>query len=284
MASGWASGLPKHIGINAFASSKANIQAYIPTLTAAGMTVWAWTLTRRSDVAWLQAAGCTGFFTDEPVYNAAAGAVNTSGQDPTAIAAVWPHGTLSDDTNLGRGNVAHGGVQLDWVSSNSTQQWVCYGSLCPVANAASTYTVVTNITYDQLDTDTTRWAGLYICCPDDAITTGIIGVGAGLVNGYTIILRITGQLAVFVNNGGGTQTQAQVGSNQATQAISAGQVARLSVQVTPTTIVITPTVNGTGYGPFTFTDSAYRGGYIHIGKAVGAATKLVCTHKNVSAA
>lgn len=290
MASGWGAGLPHNVGINAFASTKANIQAYVPTLTAGpyDYTVWGWTLCRRSDVAWLQAAGVTGFFTDEPIYNAATGPVNPSGKDPTSIPspapAVWPHGTLPADLNEGRGNINNGGVQLDYTVTNSSQQWVCYGSLCPIANAASTYTISDTITYSTLDTDTSRWAGLYICCPDDSVTSGIIGTGTGLVNGYTIILRITGQLAVFRNNGGATQTQSQVGSSQSTQAISAGQSAVLSVQVTSSQIIITPTVNGTGYGPFTFSDSTYRGGYFHIGKAWGSSTKLIATHKSVTAA
>jgi len=285
MAAGWGAGLPQNVGINAFGGTQAQIQAYIPALVSAGFRVWAWTVIRRSDAAWLQAAGCSLLITDEPVYLPSATAVSTSGQDPTAISATWPHGILPPyNIAYGRGNVAHGGVQLDYVpASGSLQYWVTYGSLCPAAG--TTYTIQASIAYDQLDSDTSRWAGLYVCCPDDSVTTGSAGTSPGFANGYTIILRQTGQLACYLDNGGATQTQSQVGSSQSTTAITvAGTVATVAVAVSPTALAVTVTIASTAYGPFTFTDSTYRGGYFHIGKACGSSgTRLICTFKNVSA-
>lgn len=286
-ANGWGAGLPHHVGINAFGSTQANIVTYIGTLIAAGFKVWVYTVIRRSDVAWLQAAGVMGFVTDEPVYLPATAPVNTSGQDPTAFG-VWPHGSLVNyNIAFQRGHLVNGGLQLDYVPNSGSQTLfsVAHGQLCPIVNAASTYTINATIVYDQLDADSTRWAGIYICCPDDSVTSGTVGQGPGIVNGYTVIVRQSGQIVVTKGNGGGTQTSSQVGSNQSTQAISAGQSVQLQIQVTPTTIVVTPTVNGTPYGPFTFTDSTYRGAYFHIGKACGSSgNRLICTFKNVTAA
>jgi glycerophosphoryl diester phosphodiesterase len=289
MTSGWGSGLPHNVGINAYGGTETQIAAYIPTLNAAEFTVWAWVVDHRYDVSWLNTAGCNLIITDEPVYLPSATPVNRAGYDPTSIYSpnstpAWPHGLLQADSNEGRGNIlaSGGGIQLDYTAGTSVQQWVCRGDLAPVT--ATTYTVSTTVVYSQIDSDTSRWAGLYICCPDDRVTSGVASVGTyGFVNGYTIILRCTGQLGVFKNNFS-SQTQSQVGSYQATQSITTGQSATLSVEVTPTQIIITPTVNGTGYGPFTFNDSTYRGGYFHLGKAIGATgTKLIVTHTNVTA-
>jgi glycerophosphoryl diester phosphodiesterase len=284
MSGGWAAGTPKHVGINVFASTQANITAYLPTLTAAGLTPWAWTLTRRSDMAWVEAAGCNLFFSDEPVYMAATAPVNTSGQDPTVIPAggTWPHGLLVP-YNIGydRGKLTSNGIQLDYVNpSGSLQIYDCYGSLCPIANAAGTYTITTTIHWDTADSDSTRWAALFICAPDDTVTSANTG---NYVNGYNVIFRQNGQLGVYKYSSSGTESQ--VGSTQTTQSISASQNVVLAIQVTPTAIVITPTVNSTGYGPFTFTDSTYRGGYFHIGKAhSGTAPKLVVSFGTTTAA
>jgi tryptophan synthase beta subunit len=113
--------------------------------------------------------------------------------------------------------------------------------------------------------------------PDAAVAS--VGGGSNAIGLFTAFIPDADVKLYGIEPGGdGFET----GRHAAT--ITAGQVATLSVQVTPTTIVVTPTVNGTGYGPFTFTDSTYRGGYFHIGKASGTATKLVVTHKNVTAA
>jgi hypothetical protein len=190
-------------------------------------------------------------------------------------------GAAPADIGQVRGVLTTNEIQLSFVNSGGSQTYyeLAHGALCPIVNAASTYTIQTTINWDTADSDSTRWAAVYFCCPDDTVTSGLSG---GFVNGYDIIIRQSGQIALFKNT---ASTQAQVGSNQATQAISAGQKVVLSIQVTPTQIIVNATVNGTAYRPFTFTDSTYGGGYFHIGKAHSStAPKLVVSFGNTTAA
>lgn len=286
MAAGWASGKPKHVGINALPSgaTQAQMVTYIGTLTAAGFTVWAYSMVRRYEVAWLLAAGVAGFIHDEPVYAASTAKVHAGTVDPLSLG-VWPHGLLHADQSRGRGSLLNGGFQLDYTGASGAQI-CCYGGFSPPASLTA-YTLQADFVWDTLDSDTSRYPQIVLCCPDDRATSAIVGTGNGLVDGYQILLRQAGNglgFAQFNNTAQTITNNTTVASTGLPPAATAGTVTTFRIQVTSTTLVITLIQASTTYGPWTVTNSTYRGGYFHFGKNASSGTKLVGTWKNISCA
>lgn len=265
----WAPGMPKHVGIDA-----AQSDAYIQSLVAAGLKVTLFALTRRVERDRALALGAIGIVSDDPYYESRDVAITKTAD--TLAAGTWPHGLQAADQSHGRGKLNNGGLQLNYATGT---QFVIPGWLCPVG-APSAFTWDFDQVWDAVPTDTTRWAGCHVGATDDQATSGSVGQGQGIVDGYQMFLRANGQFSVVKCARTG-QTAATLLNNVATgvPAIVAGTTVHWKVQVTATTIVTTFTVGGTSYGPFTATDSTYRGGYLHIGKTSQTGQTVLVTYK-----
>lgn len=286
MVSGWAPGKPKHVGINAFPAgqTQAQVVTYIGTLTAAGLTVWAYTVARRYDRDWLLAAGVSGIISDEPVYHNTSSKVDTGAVDALTLG-VWPHGLLHSDQAHGRGKLNASGVQLDYVTGGAATQFCAYGAYSP-PNSLTAYTIQGDFVWDTLDSDTSRHMDLFVCAPDDRATTAVVGVGNGLVDGYQVLFRQNAGNLVVSRHSQSAQTITTLltQSTGLPPAPIAGTVTTMRVQVTSTQLIVTLIQAAVSYGPFAVSDSTYRGGYFHLGKAYSAGTKLVGTWRAISCA
>lgn len=166
------------------------------------------------------------------------------------------------------------GTRLSCPASIATA-YIGFGYMGPIT--ATTYTIAATCTFDTLDGTTSRFAGVYVCSPDDMSYNGVI------VQGYHCFIRQTGQMTIVkqipgarVNgqpNGGTQATLADTGGTGITAITTPGQVVPLTVAVTPTTITFTRTdISQSIVG----TDSAYRGGYLQMGKTgAGVGTMAV---------
>jgi glycerophosphoryl diester phosphodiesterase len=261
---------------------------YIASLAAAGFTVWAYGVNRRWTRDWARAAGAAIIVSDDPVYLAANAPVN-KGSVSALSQGVWPHGLLQHDQARGRGKLNSAGVQQDYAGASGAVFSVV-GEFAPITKAS--YTLSGRFVFDTLDSDTSRHADVYFCCPDDRVTNAqalAAGIGgSGLVDGYVLLLRETGVPGLFKNTRT-AQTSSNVspasGPALATAALAAGDVVDWSIAVAATTITVsltvTPIATGipTVYGPWVFNDSTFRGGYHHVGKVMSTGTKMVLTHK-----
>lgn len=281
---GWASGKPKHVGINAYptGATQAQVVTYIQSLVAAGMTVWAYGVSRRYEVSWLTAAGAVAIISDEPVYTASAARTNKAMVDQLQFGA-WPHGLLQADQSRGRGNLANSGLKLDYTAANGNQFCV-YGSFSPLPNL-TTYTLQADFVWDTLDTDATRYPMLVIASPDDRATSMVIGTGNGVVDGYSFLFRQNASSLTIskCSQSAQTITSLLTPTTGLPPAATAGTVTTFKLQVTSTQITVSLIQGGTTYGPWTVTDSAYRGGYFHLGKSMGSTLpRLIGTWKNIT--
>ena len=139
-------------------------------------------------------------------------------------------------------------------------EFLSVGEVCPIANATGTYTIDIDLGYSTLPS-TNGPLQMTIGVPDDGNYS--YSSPPLFSDGYCVLLYKSGDiyLTKVAAGTGGLGTLA----NKASPALSAGQWAHLTVQVTPTTISVTRT-DGESPVEVTATDSTYRGGYLNIGK------------------
>jgi glycerophosphoryl diester phosphodiesterase len=191
------------VGVNKDVS---NLPDVVAGLKAAGLRVLAWTVDTQTDYDAVMAAGCDGIVSNEPLYAARDYRYRTS-TAPWPIDGTYSHGML---VYPGVGPlVAYPtmrGGRGPFVGAPGAWRWAldvtpCLaGPVCPVADAAGTYTLTLRLAYDVPPAaDLTRWAGAYFGvttddCPDDVDTS----------TGYLVALRWNGALEVFGQPSGGT--------------------------------------------------------------------------------
>jgi glycerophosphoryl diester phosphodiesterase len=184
------------VGLNKDAS---NFAAVVADLQAVGLRVLAWTVDMQRDYDAVLAAGCDGIFSNEPLY-AARDYSYRRAVAPWPVDGTYSHGMLVypgvgpllayPTMKGGRGPFI--GVPGAWRWALDVTPYLA-GPVCPVAEAAGTYTITLGLVYDvPPTTDLTRWAGCYFGvttddCPDDVDTS----------TGYLVALRWDGTLAVF---------------------------------------------------------------------------------------
>jgi glycerophosphoryl diester phosphodiesterase len=211
------------VGVNKDAS---NVPDVVAGLKAVGLRVLAWTVDMQNDYDAVMAAGCDGIFTNEPLYAARDYGYRTT-TAPWPIDGTYSHGMLVypgvgplvayPTMRGGRGPFI--GAPGAWRWALDATPYLA-GPVCPVADAAGTYTITLRLAYDvPPESDLTRWAGSYFGvttddCPDDVDTS----------TGYLVALRWNGALEVFGQPSDGT-----------------GMV---SLGVTTTSAIVTPVLSG----------------------------------------
>jgi hypothetical protein len=88
------------------------------------------------------------------------------------------------------------------IPSPSNQHAVVIGSLCPVANAAATYTITASFAVDLIPTTTTLGPSIYFAAPDDSMA----GATQDIANSYLVKLRASGIVQMWEINGSTTAT------------------------------------------------------------------------------
>lgn len=262
----WASGLPKYVGI-----SSASSDAYIQSFVSAGFHTSVYFTARRFDRDRILALGVQGLISDDPIYQFTNTRIYGSNTVDPYTLGTWPHGALPGDNKV-RGALTSNGQQL---ADSQNGQFSVQGCRCPI-DTPTAYTITGSVTFDLIGTDPTRSAQLMLCCPDDRATSGVASSGAGLPDGYSLLIRANGNVELFRNTRSG-QGNVKVGSTLATTAITQGTTVPITVQVTSTSIIFTRTDTASS---ITWTDSTHRGAYYHVGKsgstgnAIGVSWKI----------
>jgi glycerophosphoryl diester phosphodiesterase len=234
---------------NAIWINPATVNADVTTVVATGIPVWAYSVSRQSDVARMRALGVVGFLLDEPLYGQNKHKVSTT---DNWVAKTYDHGLI--DT-LGTRPTFTGTNVLTFGGNNL--QYATVGSVSPIANAASTYHIDIDLGFSTLPTDTTRWVGVMFAASDDSFFNSTLNTPSG----YHVILRANGNLQMFIET-----ANTQLGSTITTTALSAGAFAHLRIDVTPTSLTVTRTDSG-GFTPISSADATNRGAWLHIGKS-----------------
>jgi len=240
--------------------------AHVTQCVAANIPVWVYPVHRRVDAAHMLGLGVKGVITASFPYVSTA--VKQSVQD------TWKYQTIAAGNitrEPGGGNTpGSNGFAPTWNSPNElrlgavgSQHFMMLGSLCPLVNAAATYTIDFDFQWvTPLPADTTTNITFAFGHADDGYYAHQFGRGTG----YHAIVRPNGNVQLFTHVDGST-TGTQIGTTGVTLTAPAvaGTWYHATVAVTPTTVTFT--VNDGSNHVVTATDSTRRGGYVHIGKS-----------------
>lgn len=256
--------------------------ANVNTLTAAGFEVMVGTVQRASEATPFAGSTVSMWAADDPLYfshalNSANAAKYRRLTDPFANA-MYYHGHIARIGTFGARGTYVGTNRWGYQTAISgSNLWTLQGWACPIAAAASTYSITLTITYDAVGSDSARWAGIWFGAPTDVVYSD---AAAATENGYQVWLRVTGSLNL-VSKVNGTSGTTQT---QATAAISAGGTATIRIDVTPTTVTATRT-DVSAPNSVTLTHNTNRGGYWHLGRNDNAgASGLNVSFSNITIA
>lgn len=272
-------------GIEAVAIHKGVADGVFEAMADAGLDVYMFTISRHIERVRAENLGCKGVYATTPLYTAGDPTKYRVTRSPFRSGA-YPQGLLhrqafDQSTNpASRGTLRPDGRHL--LGPNSDDFTVLQGYSCPIEWAAASYTIDVDLEYSVLDADTSRFAIVTFCSPDDR--EYVVG-GPGEI-GYSVILRQTGFMGLFFRDGTqASSSQSVVGPSVNTGAINvAGTVAHLRVLVTPTHITVTRTDTGNPAHTVTWAHAAIRGAYYHVGKAHTNAAAIAYEVTGVAAA
>jgi glycerophosphoryl diester phosphodiesterase len=226
-----------------------NADGVFTALVAGGVKVVAFTLTRQYDWAHYQSLGVIGCWADDPVRLAYASTptkyrVTTA---PWARTGMFSHGMMNETGNVDpteRGKMVGGTGAWRWQMSQSHDDDVLAGPLCPVANAAGTYTLTVPLVFDAIGSDTSRHGDVAFGFADDR---GWRNNGESFGNGYLLLLRATGAMALFkVTNGSASQVGTTGVTSTAIQlpVLSSGLVSGTPITALPVTALASAVQTG----------------------------------------
>jgi hypothetical protein len=247
-------------GADVLGLSIARPDAEFTTLVATGLPVVAYIVSRRVELAHYRALGVRGFMSDQHHYQFRSTAIATTDS--------WRYGTLGHGvlTNgtAEQPRVVNGGLELPAQTANT----VTVGEVCPLANAAGSYTIDVDLGWQTLPASGSVTSSVEFCLPDDG-NYAFSGAADSYGGGYRAYLRSSGSISLYrVPPGNGTGP-VLLGTTQATNVLTAGTLAHIRISVTPTTVRLQRT-DGTTSDTGAIADATYRGGYVLLGKVGGA--------------
>lgn len=227
-----------------------------------GVPVWMYPVMRRSEAAHFLSLGAQGLITPDIGY--------VSSTTASAQADTWAKGALasgeltrfpySEKFGVRWGDPATdaGVIRLDVPGESS---YLLLGQLCPVAPPDGSYQLEFDYRFDAPAT------------PEQALTVAFgraddryVGPTAEAGStGYRVVLRPDGYAALLADDGGTTPTRrtlAQASIEPTPVDVPVPGWKRLGIAVTPTSI----SVSRAGVEVLKSTHTAYRGGYVHIGR------------------
>lgn len=242
----------------AFVGASTNITSgTVAPFTSAGIKVGAWTYDRRNEWTTLQAAGVNFVWSNDPSWVA-----GTSGQglnDPYLSKVPWPGRINTGSAGAGWQNTADYGFTA---ASPSTYVGTLQGWMGGITR--NTYTITYQCALDSVNGgDTTRWASVLACAPDDK---DFLDASVPGTFGYHCLMRANGVIALFkVVNGVTTLLQ-----QQTIAAPTLGTKYTYKIAITPTTVTFFRNdVPGTTCSSSDVTPG--RGGYTWFGRNGAAA-------------
>jgi glycerophosphoryl diester phosphodiesterase len=230
--------------------------ALVTSLHAVGVKVFAYTVSRQSDVAAVLTKGVDGWYSDDPIYSKGAqtGYAYRLPKMPFTSQAFY-HGHIAGSAAIRGVFTAPDGWGFADVT-NLGGRTVLAGAISPIKGlpAADTFTIDYSLRIESMS-DTGRFMGFFICAGDDKPYNDS-GAATG-INGYRVLINGLGALAISKYTDGVAVTNY---ANVTTVALTLPQNITGKITVTPTTV----SISRTDVGPYTntATDSAYRGGYV----------------------
>jgi glycerophosphoryl diester phosphodiesterase len=245
------------IGIPASATT-AQILAVVAAATAQGKKVMAWEVHRRYTRDRLVALGVSGIMCSGPTYVRGAAALATSTRWGTGLRAAGevPH----DDFATPATNLATVVAASREVVVPAANRSLLLGSLCPLANAAGTYTITFAMKWPTLPVGTNH--ADFIFAQQDDRTYQHQNAANG--DGYHLAFRGSGLLQLYSHVNGST-SGTQLGTTVTTATPVADTWMTFSITVTPTQVTIQRTDDASA--ALTVDTAAHRGGYIHLASA-----------------
>lgn len=245
----------KDLGISfvAYGTNAAGDATAISNARAVGINIIRYTLDRRSQLTYDASLGTVGVMSDDPEYLNRTTALAT--QDTFTATGKWMIGMLAAiQGNRGTMYSDHWG----FATNTGVYHGALMGWACPLANPTN-YQISFTAKHDSLySNDTTRWFSIFIGNDDD---TEYRDLTIDLVEGYHILVRANGTLSIYKKAKGGAVTY--VASTYGA-AFNLDTFVTFTVTVTPTTVSIS---RSDVAQTTTVTDSSYRGGYFHFGRA-----------------
>jgi glycerophosphoryl diester phosphodiesterase len=236
----------------------ATIKAYV----AAGLTVSCYDVDRQYRRDQLYKLGVVGIDGNDPGYVSGDAAAYRRTGDPFGTRRYW-YGHLSQTQNAANVSATYRGsfTPPGWwsIPRGTSPLFVRQGWAVPPSRTS--YVLHAWMRYDALGSDATRWAGVYFSARYDHAFND---AGNKLNSGYTAILRQNGSLELYRKDPTATVLLKKV----ATPAVKAGTTAKISIQVSATTVYahrydVTSTA-------VSASDGTYRGAYIYLGRAAAA--------------
>lgn len=244
-------------GVQHLAAAVSISDADMRTLVATGRPVTVYGVNRRYDRDRFLALGAKAISSDNPTYVKSTTALQT--RDSWARG-VWGHGLTSNRAAMP--GIENGALVLSL--TNNAWEIVTPGEVCPITK--TTYSIDIDLGWKSLPSDLTRALQVQFGVPDDqAYNFASTTASHGFPNGYNVHLRANGQLQLYkltaYNSATSTAGASTLmsGMTVETGALTAGQLAHLKIDVTPTGFTVTRT--DTGHS-LTTTDASFRGGYL----------------------
>ncbi len=244
----------KDLGISfvGYGANAAGDETAISNARAVGIGIIRYTVNRRAQFAYEVSLGCVGVMSDEAEYLSRTTAIAT--RDTFTADGKWMSGMVANNDNRGL-------IYADHVWGYETTIAAYFGALmgwaCPLATPTNFTLTFTAKHKSLLSGDTDRWYGAFICSDDDTDPKDLL---TDQVQGYLIIARQTGLLQIY-KKAKGVGAVLQSGVSGAAFALDI--FVTITVVVTATTITVSRSDTGQSVS---ITDSAYRGGYFHIGR------------------
>lgn len=247
--------------------------ATVGLLVATGLPTVIYTINRRYDRDRFLALGVKGFFSDCAPYLKANTAVDT--RDPWNNYS-FGHGLIPQwgsefRTMLNTEDIGFNAGNGIWVGrSGQGTLYASVGHVSPIANRAGTFQL--DIDYVIPATGISAGSAVAVGIATDDRPAGYNG--NWYPDGYHFYLRESGVMSIFRTNAPSGFTQ--LGANLSTDQLVAGTVAKMRINVTPTTVSLTRMDGTLNVGvAMSRTDNTFRGGYVHVGRTGPSGIKLV---------
>lgn len=237
------------LGINYIGCTYSVSEAYIQSITAAGLEAVVYTVDRQYLRDIFIGYGATGFFSNDPIYLSGTGYLRTT--DPFA-SQTWYHGMQS--SNGGRGQFTSSDrFTLPATTDTNVTDAVLQGWACPIKGNqnANSFVIDFKVNFSVLPAN--RWASIFVGANTDKDFKD-----ASEGDGYHCLFRDSGVLDIYKVTGGAATNIATA----STSAISTGTTYSLRLTMTPSSVKW----ERVGSSSATTNDTAYRGGYFHLAK------------------
>lgn len=241
-----------------YGTSETGNAARVAAANAAGVRIIRHTLNRRRYVQIETATGVDGAITDDYPYLITNTALRNT---DTWSTGKWMQGMIA---STDRGEIFANG-EWGYTAVVPSYYGCLMGWACPIATPTN-YTITFDVKVTALNGggggDKTRWSSIFISASDD---TPHYDLAADAINGYHLLLRANGELAIFKKVSGNGVVLIATSS---TSEITLNTWITLRATVTPTAITFTRLDTNASV---TANDSAFRGGYFFLGRNGAAA-------------